>query len=219
MANVTGMLADWRTARYRAYCWRQERSVVVKLLMALGMAGLTGLMAQVRFVLPFTDIPITGQTFPALMAGVVLGGVFGGLSQVFYVALGMAGVPWFQGMKAGPAVLLGPTAGYLLGFILVAALIGRVSDRWVGARSLRSQLVLMALGSAVILFCGWCHLAFLLGRGPTAAFLTGVAPFLAGDAVKAVGAACTGNALLPKGPLGKGQGRSTTPSSTGKWRF
>ena len=223
MANVTAMLADYQAARYRAYCWRQERSVAVKLLLALGMAGLTGLMAQVRVVLPFTDIPITGQTFPALLAGGLLGGAFGGLSQVLYIAIGAAGVPWFNGMTGGLGVLLGPTAGYLAGFVLVAALVGFVNDRWPGARGLGLQLPLMACGSALILLCGWFHLAFLMGRGPTAAFLVGVLPFLAGDAVKAIAAACIGTAVLPKAP-GDGQANfrredSTTPSSTSKCPF
>ena len=219
MANVTAMLADYEAARYRAYCWRRERSVAVKLLLALGIAGLTGLMAQVRIVLPFTDIPVTGQTFPVLLAGVLLGGGFGALSQALYVAIGAAGVPWFNGMAGGPAVLLGPTAGYLVGFVLVAAVVGLVNDRWPSARVLRFQLPLMAFGSALILLCGWLHLAFVLGRGPAAAFLVGVAPFLAGDPVKAVAAACIASAVLPRSrgkARERSRGDSERSSSTGK---
>jgi biotin transport system substrate-specific component len=229
VANVAAILADYRAARYRAYCWRRERSVATKLLLALGLAGLTGMLAQVRIVLPFTDVPITGQTFPALLAGAMLGGVFGGLSQVMYVAIGAAGVPWFTGMTGGPSVLLGPTAGYLAGFVLVAFMVGEVSERWAGARSFGPQLFLMACGSAFILFCGWLNLAFLLGRGPTTAFLTGVAPFIAGDLVKAFAAAGIGTALLPKTPsadsrqaertagrMDTSRGDSTTSSSAGQ---
>jgi len=175
--------------------------------MALAMAAVTGLMAQWRIMLPFSDVPLTGQTFAALMAGVALGGAFGSLSQVFYVALGAAGVPWFSGARAGLPVLLGPTAGYMVGFALTAGLIGWLSEHRPAMRRFVPQLLLMATGSALILVCGWVYLVLALGRAPMAAFLTGVVPFVIGDlGVKTFAAAGLGTALLPKD--GRGQPRA-----------
>jgi biotin transport system substrate-specific component len=166
--------------------------------LAFGMAALTGICAQVRVHLPFTDVPVTGQTFAVLLAGAVLGTGYGGLSQVLYVTLGAAGLPWFTYLSGGSGVLAGGTGGYLVGFILAAALVGRVCDRSVAARRFWPQLGVMGLASALILACGWVHLAFVLGRGPWLALLQGVAPFLPGDALKAVMAAGVSTALLPK---------------------
>ncbi len=187
-----------RALRRRAYAWRRALPASRQMALALGMAALTGACAQVRLPLPFTPVPLTGQTFAVLLAGVLLGGGYGAVSQVMYVALGVAGVPWFTGYGAGVGWLAGPTGGYLVGFVAAAALIGWVSDaspRW---RRLLPQLGLMAAGSAVILLCGWVHLAFILGRGPRLALWQGVAPFLGGDALKALAAALAGCALLPK---------------------
>ena len=199
MDNAKAALADYRALRCRAFCWREGQSAAVKALLAVGMAAFTGLMAQVRFPLPFTPVPVTGQVFAVLLAGVLLGRYYGGLSQVIYVALGVAGVPWFSGLARGTAVLLGPTGGYLVGFVLAAELIGAVSERNVAMRGLWPQLGLMLLGVAVIYACGLLHL-LALGTGIKWGFLMGVAPFLGVDAAKAVVAAHLSTALLPKAP-------------------
>ena len=179
MDNAKAALADYRALRYRAFCWREGQSAAVKALLAVGMAAFTGLMAQVRFPLPFTPVPVTGQVFAVLLAGVLLGRCYGGLSQLIYVALGAAGVPWFSG--------------------LAAELIGAVSERNVAMRGLWPQLGLMLLGVAVIYACGLLHL-LALGTGIKWGFLMGIAPFLGVDAAKAVVAAHLSTALLPKAP-------------------
>jgi biotin transport system substrate-specific component len=198
LSSIAQVWPVYRRWRRRAFVWRRDLPAARKLALAFGMAALTGLMAQVRVALPFTPVPLTGQTFAVLLAGVLLGGGYGALSQLLYVALGAAGVPWFTGFGAGFSWLQGATGGYLLGFAVAAGLVGFASYRFPAVRGFAPQLVLMLLASGVILACGALHLAFVIGFGPWQALLRGVAPFVVGDAAKSVAAACVGTALLPK---------------------
>ncbi|MFO7958418.1 MAG: biotin transporter BioY [Candidatus Brocadiia bacterium] len=187
-----------RKLRAGAHVWRREAPALVKLMMAFGMAALTGVAAQVRIPLPFTPVPVTGQVFAVLLAGILLGGAYGGLSQAFYLALGAAGVPWGTGLTGGMAWLAGPTGGYLVGFVAAAVLIGRVTDRSPAARRFVPQLALLACGVAVIYLFGMAHLALNLKLGWRAAFLNGAVPFLGADALKVAAAAAVSTVLLPK---------------------
>lgn len=108
---------------------RSEVSVAIKILLAIAMALITGLMAQVRIPLPFTPVPITGQSFAVLCAGLLLGRNWGAISQSLYIIFGVAGLPLFSNMTSGLAVLWGPTGGYLIGFIFCAYFLGWVADQ------------------------------------------------------------------------------------------
>jgi biotin transport system substrate-specific component len=198
VSSIAQVLPAYRAWRYRVYSWRRELSIAKKAALAFGMAALTGLAAQVRLPLPFTPVPITGQTFAVLLAGVMLGGFYGGLSQVIYVGLGAGGVPWFAGLSGGFGILTGATGGYLAGFIVAAALIGFVCDRCPGARRFWPQLGLMAVGSVIIYACGAFYLSRVIHSSLARTLELGVWPFVPGDAVKAFAAACLSTALLPK---------------------
>jgi len=191
--RLTQSLFQYRLACYN---WRLEMAWPKKIGLALVVAALTGLAAQVRIPLPNTPVPITGQVFAALLSGVLLGGAWGGVSQALYVGLGAAGVPWFSGWSGG--VTLGPTAGYLMGFIVAATLVGWVSDRFVRARSFAPQVALMLAGAATILACGAAAFALFTRADLRTTFLMAVAPFVWIDAMKAVAAAAISSALLPK---------------------
>ncbi|WP_448524199.1 biotin transporter BioY [Pseudothermotoga sp.] len=102
----------------------EGKSLAVKLLVALGFSVLTGVAAQIRIPLFFTPVPITGQTFVVLLAPFLIG-PWSVLSQTMYVALGVAGLPWFSGWKAGMSVLFGPTGGYLVGFVLASMFLSK----------------------------------------------------------------------------------------------
>ncbi|MBP7735617.1 MAG: biotin transporter BioY [Spirochaetes bacterium] len=168
------------------------------------MACLTGLMAQIIVYLPWTPVPVTGQTLAVLVAAMVLGR-WGALSQVLYLVIGLAGVPWFAGSGGGPAVLAGPTFGYLLGFVVSAYLVGAILDRYEGMRRLLPLFIIMAAANfIVILGLGTLYLYLWLGAVRGAApglyeLLTmGAIPFLPGAAVKTVLAAFIGTAIMPK---------------------
>ena len=87
------IVATLNRAKYDAFKWRYELSLPWKLVLALGMAALTGLLAQVRVPLPWSPVPITGQTFAVLLAGVLLGRWWGGISLAFYAGLGRGWSP------------------------------------------------------------------------------------------------------------------------------
>jgi biotin transport system substrate-specific component len=146
----------------------------------------TGLAAQVAFRLPWTPVPITGQTFAVLLSGALLGPKRGFLAQVLYIAEGGAGLPMFAGGASGLAVLTGPTAGYLIAFPFAAAITGWLAARgW--DRRFATTMLAMLIGSSVIFLLGAIGLArFVPG---SAVLSSGVLPFLPGDVIKAALAA------------------------------
>ena len=156
----------------------------------IGVATFTTLTALGAFVwipLPFTPVPITLQTFFVLLGGAVLGRKLGALSQLFYLGLGGVGLPIFAGVSGGVSRLVGPTGGYLIGFVLAAYLVGRMAEEKKGA--LWSLMLIMGVGEGVILFLGTLWLACLLRIGIGQSLYLGLIPFLPGDVVKLIGAA------------------------------
>jgi biotin transport system substrate-specific component len=143
---------------------------------------LTALGAQLAVPLPWTPVPLTGQTFAVLLSGALLGARRGFLAQALYLAQGAAGLPFFAGGAGGPAVFAGPTAGYLVAFPFAAALTGALAERgW--DRRFFTTVAAMLLGSTVIFALGLIGLARFV---PAPALLsTGLLPFLPGDVVKA----------------------------------
>lgn len=203
MATTT--VDRWRMARYNAYRWRYELSLIQKVALALGMACLTGLLAQTRVPLPWTPVPITGQTFAALLAGILLGRWWGGLSQVIYTGLGAAGVPWFNGWTGGISHLAGPTGGYIIGFILAALFIGHFTDKYIRARRFCGLLSLMLFANFVLIYLpGLIQLQLWLNlvKGQVTNFyqvLTmGLFPFITGDIIKIIFAAGIAWGVTPK---------------------
>jgi biotin transport system substrate-specific component len=157
--------------------------------LVIGGAGFVGLAAQLSIPLPFTPVPISGQTFAVLLAGAALGWRRGLASMVLYLVAGVAGLPWFAGGASGSAA---PSFGFVVGFVAAAAIVGRLARAGADRTPLRT-IGLMALGSAVIYLFGVPWLAASLHVGAGRAIALGLTPFLIGDAVKAVIAA----GLLP----------------------
>jgi len=139
----------YKQIRYNLFKWRYELDVAHKVVSALGFACLTGLLAQVRFYLPWTPIPITGQSFAVLLSAIILGR-WGGISQVMYAGIGAAGVPWFAGWKGGIGVITGPTGGYIIGFIIAAFFLGYFVDKYIQSRNFLSILGLMLFTNFVL---------------------------------------------------------------------
>ena len=190
---------------YHLFKWRTELTLTKKILLAIGMACLTGLVAQIRIPLPFTPIPITGQTFAVLLAGILLGKNWGGISQIIYASLGIAGIPWFSGATGGTAILLGPTGGYIIGFILAAFFLGYVSDKYVSARKFTPMLALMIVANFVFIFIPgliqlglWMHI--IKGQTPTLleVLSLGMFPFILGGLIKSFLAATIATSIMPK---------------------
>ncbi|MCX5999117.1 MAG: biotin transporter BioY [Chloroflexi bacterium] len=204
----------FRYGRYTAFKWRGELGVAQKVGLALGMACLTGLLAQVRFHLWFTPIPFTGQVFAALLGGALLGAGYGALSQTFYMGLGACGVPWFQGWAGGIGYMSRTlTLGYLIGFVVAALVVGWLTDRYVGVRGFFPQLGLMLVGAAIILSMGTFYLGVVLHQDFVGAMQKGFLPFIIPDMLKAAAAAGVATTLLPKASFGREADKSKYPSS------
>lgn len=139
--------------------------------------------SQVAFYLPFSPIPITGQTLAVLFIGAVLGSRRGGLSLALYVLEGLIGLPVFAGGTGGMAVLFGPTAGYLIGFIPAAILVGYLSEKGFD-RNWISMFFALFLGLTVIYLFGVFRLLSFVDYEKV--FILGITPFLVGDAIKTV---------------------------------
>jgi biotin transport system substrate-specific component len=158
-------------------------------LVALGTA-LMALSAKVNLPLPY--VPMTLQTLVVLMIGAAYGWRLGSATMIAYLAEGALGLPVFAGPVGGIAPLVGPTAGYLFGFVLAAFVTGWLAERrW--DRSVLLLFAAMAVGHVAILAAGFGWLAFGLSLGAAKAWQVGIVPFISASLVKnALGAA-----LLP----------------------
>ncbi len=210
MRNLAGaFLEGYVDTRHRLFRSRSQAGLITKILLALTMAVITGLSAQLRVPLPWSPVPITGQTLAVLLSGVLLGRWWGAVSMALYVLLGVSGVPWFNGWSGGMAHLLGPTGGYLLGFVLSGLFVGYVTDRYIKARGFTSMVVLMLASNFIIIYgLGLTQLGLWLSffkRSPvtlTQLLWMGAVPFVLGDAIKAVLAALIAKGITPKTSYG-----------------
>jgi biotin transport system substrate-specific component len=157
-------------------------------LMLISVGALfVAILAQVKIPLPFTPVPLTGQTFAVLLVAAALGSKRGAASMAFYIALGAFGLPVFAGGAAGMAYLSGATLGYLIGFVLAAYVIGLLAERGL-ERNIRTSVLPFLVGTVIIYACGVSWLAVLLGNF-SKAITAGLLPFVVGDIIKLVAAA------------------------------
>src|SRR5256885_11272632 len=160
-------------------------------LIALGVALIAG-SAQVSIALPFTPVPITGQTFAVLLVGASLGTARGGASGLLYVLLGIAGAPVYAHGAAGWAVITGASGGYLVSYPFASALTGLLAERrW--DRRFSSAVGAMLTGNVLIYLFGLPWLALAVHTGLEKTLELGLYPFVPGDTFKLYLAA----ALLP----------------------
>lgn len=155
-------------------------------LLVVGASLVTALAAQLAIPVPWSPVPITGQTFAVLLSGAVLGARRACLGQALYLAEGAVGLPVFAGGGAGAAIFAGPTAGYLIAFPLGAALTGALAERgW--DRRFVTMVAAMLIGSSVIFALGLIGLARFVPADRLLA--AGLYPFIPGDLVKSTLAA------------------------------
>ena len=152
-------------------------------LLVVGGSAIVAGLAQVA--IPLQPVPVTGQTLGVLLIGAALGWQRGGLALLAYLTEGLVGLPVFAEGKAGLATLLGPTGGYLVGFIVAAMLVGLLAERhW--DRTPWMMALAMVLGNLVIYLFGVPWLAVALHLGPQLAYQFGMQPFFIGDALKLI---------------------------------
>jgi biotin transport system substrate-specific component len=157
---------------------------------ALIAAGALFIYLSARVVIPIAGnpVPITGQTFGVLLVGGALGFRRGLASVLLYVLLGVIGLPFFAEGRSGLAIVFGASGGYLIGFILAGALVGRLAELgW--DRHIAGAVGAMVVGNALIYLIGVPWLAIATHSDPAAAIKLGLVPFLVGDVLKLVLAA------------------------------
>jgi len=155
------------------------------LLIVLGSLLLAAL-AQIKIVLPFTPVPITGQTFGVLLISAALGSKRGAATTILYLTEGAMGLPFFAGGGSGLSILAGATAGYLVGFVGAAYAIGLLAEQGL-ERSVRTSVIPFLVGTVIIYACGVTWLSIVLGSFSKAVTL-GIVPFLLGDVIKLIAA-------------------------------
>ena len=152
----------------------------------VGASLLTAAAARIAVPLPWSPVPLTGQTFAVLLTGAALGLRRGVLAQALYLVEGAMGLPFFAGGLGGPLAFAGPSGGFLVAFPLAAAATGMLAEHgW--DRRFGTMLAAMLLGSAVILVSGLAVLSHFVPEERLLA--AGLLPFLPGDVLKAAAAA------------------------------
>jgi biotin transport system substrate-specific component len=166
---------------------QRPRAALRAVALVIGGAALTAGAAQIAFTAPWSPVPYTGQTAAVLLVGTALGARLGIASMLLYVAAGSVGLPVYAGGAAGIDQLLGATGGYLLGFVLAAALVGRLAEHgW--DRSVLRAAALMTAGNLVIYALGVPVLAATFAMPIGEAVSRGALVFLPWDAAKVVAA-------------------------------
>ncbi|MBI3970664.1 MAG: biotin transporter BioY [Chloroflexi bacterium] len=194
MLNRTAYVSTQTTPQ-----WRRLAAVAAREIILLAAASVfLALTARISVPLPFTPVPVTGQTLGVLLTGALYGPWRGALALVVYLLEGLAGAPVFAGGASGLPILLGPRGGYLVGFIAAAAVAG-----WLGGASRPAWLRFagMLLATAAIYAVGVPWLTVAAARPLPIAIVQGLLPFLAGDVLKAAlaaGVVPAGTALLTR---------------------
>jgi biotin transport system substrate-specific component len=126
-----------------------QQSIFSKILLSTIFAVMTGAAAQIKIPLPFSPVPVTGQTLVVLLSPLLIGRL-SGVSQIIYVLVGIAGMPWFAGLKGGLSIVIGPTGGYLIGFVIASFVLGSIFEQ--KNRSSTSTLLWLAFANFGIIY-------------------------------------------------------------------
>ena len=151
------------------------------------LASATAICSQIMLPLPFTSVPINLALLPVFLSGLLLGPVNSSVCMMIYLSLGLVGLPVFSGFRGGPGVLLGPTGGYLIGYVFCAVITGLLAEK-ARHRSWGVILGMIAgLGICYLFGSGW--FMFLTHRPLLDTLFLCVIPFIPGDAFKIIAAA------------------------------
>lgn len=202
--QYSGILDTYRQKRFSFFVWRTQSSTAAKLALAVGLACLTGLLAQVKFYLPWTPVPVVASQMGVILAAILLGRRWGAVSMGLYALGGLAGIPWFSGFNGGLAAMTGPTGGYILGFILAALFMGSLLDGKVAARKFLPLTAAILFAQLVLVYIpGLIHLTlwlkFIGGQDVSVlgVLWMGYIPFVIGDIIKSVIGAVAAKMILP----------------------
>lgn len=169
----------------------RPKSKLYSMTMTAVMAAILAVISP--FALFLGPVPVSLCTLVICLCGYVLGGRRGTAATLVYILLGAVGMPVFSGFSGGAGQLLGPTGGYIAGYLVLAAIAGAFFDRFPARRG--PQVLGMALGTAALYAMGTAWFCFQAGQGLSAALAACVLPFLPGDCLKIAAAAAVGPVL------------------------
>ena len=198
-------IENYYTTRKNIYNRFNEYNTTTKIVFSFLMTCITGLMAQIIIPLPWTPVPITAQTFAVLCSGLFLGKKYGCLSQILYIVLGIAFLPWFGGMTGGLNVVLGSTGGYLVGFVIASYFIGHITEKYANSRNFTRMFTVVSIANFALIYIPgliglaiWAYITQGAVLGIVDLLLMGLVPFIFGDLIKIAGTAGLSKVFLPK---------------------
>lgn len=166
-------------------------SGTAKLVICAMFTALTAICSWIQIELPFTPVPVNLATLAVMLAGCILGPVYGTVSQIVYVLLGAIGAPVFSGGAGGFGIIAGPTGGYIVGYMLCAATCGMIMQS--GSSSAKPNIIkliaAMVLGTLLCYTAGTLWFMYITDNGLVPSLLMCVVPYLPGDALKMAAAA------------------------------
>ncbi len=189
---MTKTIALFNNGKELYFKWLAQLDWTKKVGLSLFFACITGISAQIRISLPWTPVPVTGQVFVVLLSGTMLGSFYAGLSMIFYLGIGAIGIPWFAGFRSG--LMLGPTLGYLMGFVPATIFVGAFAYRY---HRLVFQITIMLIGILIIYLIGALNFAVVMKTDFFATLKMAVLPFIPFDIAKAIIAGFVSRAVLP----------------------
>ncbi len=156
----------------------------IKKIVLVGMfSGLLAIISPLQIIIPFSPVPITLQVVGMVLAGGILGSRLGFLSVLIYTILGLVGLPIFAGFKSGLPALIGPTGGYIIGFIAAAYIIGKLVE--VKAEPGLAYIIFANMIGLIVLYTiGTLQLSFIYTHSIYKALLAGVLPYIIPDLIK-----------------------------------
>ncbi|MEA1944134.1 MAG: biotin transporter BioY, partial [Euryarchaeota archaeon] len=158
-------------------------------------AALTAIGAFIKIPIPVSPVPITLQVFFVLLAGLILGSRWAGTGMAVYIILGIIGFPVFSGGSSGIGVMLGPTGGYLIGFVPAAFVTGLIAETF--GRSMPVKIGAMIAGLSIIYLLGIIQLSIVADLSIRESVVIGVLPFLIGDSIKLIAALIVSKRIEP----------------------
>lgn len=168
---------------------------IVEIVKIALMAAIISVLGPLSVPLPFTPVPVSFTIMAVYLTSYLLGSKTGTLSVIIYILVGLAGLPVFSGFTGGAAKLIGPTGGYIIGFIFIAIIGGFFVDKFKGNFFL--SLLGMAIGTAICYIFGSLWLAYQASMNLKQALLAGVVPYVALDCAKMVIAVLLGKQVKP----------------------
>lgn len=160
-----------------------QSSELRKMVFASLFAAMIAAGAYIKIPLPFSPVPVTMQPLFVFLAGSMLKSKWGTLSVLIYTLLGIAGLPVFAGGASGLGVILGPTGGYIIGFIIAAFVIGNLSEKS-GKNDYLSNIFYIGIGLVIVYVLGVAQLAIVAKLDLLQAIAAGMLPFIPGDILK-----------------------------------